>query len=516
MSASKKKQQRREAIDPTKVTEAQAKQAAYKKKARRYTVIGIIIAVLVVILLVWNSGIFQKNATAATLGDDTLNVAELGYYYYDVRQVYAMYGLISSSMDDASTIYNESEGTTYRDYFLECALSDAQRTHALYSDAVAHGYTAADVQSTVDSEISNLKASASQYGYDYKSFLKAVYGRYASPAVVEKLLTRAAIADLYYSNTTSETESSFNVSDLDAYYAEHPDDVDTVSYSYLYFRAESVNSIDNDGNERSEEELAALKEAAMADAKADAEQALKFYEGGMEVSVLIEKTAPTSSADHTSAVGTSNISSLYRDQLLELAENEAAIVEQESYGYYVIVFHSRGRDETLSANVRHILIQAATTTNEDGDTVAPTEDAWAAALAEIEQIKAEYESGEQTAEAFAALAEKYSDDGGSNTNGGLYQQVTEGYFVTEFNDWLFAEEGRAVGDVAVIRHEGDAESESYPYWGYHLTYFDGWDEAAWQLSVRDTLTDDAMDQWLTDLCDACPAALASGSKNVAR
>ena len=160
MSASKKKQQRREAVDVEKVTEAQAKQAAYKKKARLYTIIGIVVAVLVVVLLVWNSGIFQKNATAATIGDDKLSVAELSFYYYDVRQMYAQYGMIDSSMNDAETVLNSAEGTTYQDYFLEQALSDAQRYHVLYEDALKEGRTAADVKDSVDAQIANLKASA--------------------------------------------------------------------------------------------------------------------------------------------------------------------------------------------------------------------------------------------------------------------------------------------------------------------------------------------------------------------
>jgi hypothetical protein len=195
MSASKKKQQRREAVDVEKVTEAQAKQAAYKKKARLYTIIGIVVAVLVVVLLVWNSGIFQKNATAATIGDDKLSVAELSFYYYDVRQMYAQYGMIDSNMNDAETVLNSADGTTYQDYFLEQALSDAQRYHVLYEDALKEGRTAADVKDSVDSQIANLKASAKAYGYDYKAFLKALYGRYATPTLVEKKAPHHVPAD---------------------------------------------------------------------------------------------------------------------------------------------------------------------------------------------------------------------------------------------------------------------------------------------------------------------------------
>ena len=511
MSASKKKQQRREAVDVTKVSEAEAKQAAYKKKARLYTVIGIVVAILVVVLLVWNSGVFQKNATAATIGNEKLSVAELDMYYYDVRQMYVQYGLIDSSMNDATTVLNSADGSTYQDYFLEQALNDAHRYYVLYNDALKAGYSASDVKTIVENQIANLKANATYYGYDYKTFLKSVYGRFATPELVEDVYTKISIADLYYSTLGTEKMDSYTAEDLEAYYAEHVDDVDTVTYSYLYFRAETVDTA-----EKTEEEAAALKQAAMDAAKADAEKALEYYEGNMEISVLIEKTAPSTSADHTTAVGTGSISSAYAEELLALEPEQAAIVESEGLGYYVVVFHSKGRNETPSFNFRHILVEAATTTDASGNIVAPTEEAWAKALEKIESIKAEYEAGAQTADAFAQLANKYSDDSGSNTTGGLYEQVTKGTLNDEIDQWLYDEGDRSNGDVALLRHEGNAATEQNPYWGYHLTFFESWDEATWQLYVRKTATDTYMTDWLNGLCEAAPAALASASKNVGR
>ena len=62
MSASREKKTRQS--DPNKgLTQTQRKelqeQKAAKRKAVLYTVIGVIVAVLVVILLVWHSGIFH-------------------------------------------------------------------------------------------------------------------------------------------------------------------------------------------------------------------------------------------------------------------------------------------------------------------------------------------------------------------------------------------------------------------------------------------------------------------------
>lgn len=511
MSASKKKLQRREAVDVEKVTEAQAAQAAYQKKARLYTVIAIVVAVLVVALLVWNSGIFQKNATAATVGEEKISVPEMSFFYYDVRQMYVQYGMIDNAMDDAKTVLNKETGETYQDYFLKQALSDAQYYQTMYNEALKAGYSAADVKSGVDAQIANMKSTATAYGYDFNSFLKTMYGRYATPELIEKMLTKLSVADLYYNTVATEKLNSYNDQELEAYYADHVDEIDTVTYSYLYFRAESV---DTEG--KTDEEVASLKQAAMDAAKADAERALEYIENGMEIEAVISKTAPSTSADHTKVVGTGNISAAYSKELLAMDPEQADIVESANNGYYVIVFHGKSRSETLSANVRHILVQAASTTDASGKYVAPTEEAWAKALAEVEKVQAEYESGAKTGEAFAALANKYSSDAGSNTNGGLYEKVTQGYFVSEFDDWMFAEEGRQNGDVALIRHEGNAETEQYPYWGYHLTYFEGWDEAEWKLYVRQSATTTYLNEWKADLAEAAPSALANGAKNVGR
>lgn len=514
MSASKKKMQRREAVDTQKVTQAQAEQAAYKKKVRLYTIIGIVVVVLIAALLIWNSGIFQKNAAAATIGDEKLTVSELSYYYYNnqTRYLYYAYGLLDSSKSDAEQLLSSTDGTTYQDYFLEQALATAQETQALYNAALENGYSDADVEDSVATEIASLKSSAASSGYEYKAFLKALYGRYMTPAVMESLITRNLLANLYYNDVYTSTHEGVTADEMETYYGENKDSVDTITYSYLYYIADSVSTTGEDGEELSEDEIAALEAAAMADAKAKADAALESYESGVEIADLIEATSPSSSNDHYSVVGTTAVNSVYRDTLLELNADEAAIVENEGTGYYLVIFHERSRNETLSANVRHILVMAETTTDENGNVVAPTDEAWAAAQAKAEAIRAEYEAGEQTAEAFAALAEKYSEDSGSNTNGGLYEAVTEGYFVDEFDFWLFGDKGTLQpGDTALIRHEGDAETESNPYWGYHFTYLDSWGEADWQLLVRDTVTEETLTDMVTDLCEAAPAELTSAA-----
>lgn len=117
------------------------------------------------------------------------------------------------------------------------------------------------------------------------------------------------------------------------------------------------------------------------------------------------------------------------------------------------------RDGVL-VDVRHILIAPeGGTTGEDGS-ITYTEEEWKACQEKAEEILTQWKSGEKTEESFAELANANSSDGGSNTNGGLYQNVTPGQMVQEFNDWCF-DESRKAGDTDLVKTQ----------FGYHVMYF---------------------------------------------
>ena len=118
-------------------------------------------------------------------------------------------------------------------------------------------------------------------------------------------------------------------------------------------------------------------------------------------------------------------------------------------------------------NVRHILIQPEDTESDES---------WAEAEAEAQRIYDEWKAGEATEESFADLATEYTQDPGSQTAGGLYEDVYPGQMVTEFNDWCFAD-GRAVGDSGIVK-------TSY---GYHIMFFSGEGEGVYWKTAVDTL-----------------------------
>lgn len=135
--------------------------------------------------------------------------------------------------------------------------------------------------------------------------------------------------------------------------------------------------------------------------------------------------------------------------------------DQEIEDYYdensdLFTAYGLEKSDVPNINVRHILIAP----EKEEDATEATDDAWDDAKEEAEKLLAEWQSGEATEESFGELAEEHSTDGGSNTNGGLYENVYPGQMVDTFNDWCF-DQKRAPGDTGIVKTTH----------GYHIMYF---------------------------------------------
>lgn len=129
-------------------------------------------------------------------------------------------------------------------------------------------------------------------------------------------------------------------------------------------------------------------------------------------------------------------------------------------------------------SVRHILIQPEQA--EDGTI---TDEAWAAAEQKANDILDQWLAGDRTEDSFADLANENSEDPGSNTTGGLYENVYPGQMVDEFNDWCFAD-GRKAGDYGIVKTT----------YGYHIMFFSAvGDDVYWfQTAKEDYLSEKSM------------------------
>lgn len=174
-----------------------------------------------------------------------------------------------------------------------------------------------------------------------------------------------------------------------------------------------------------------------------------------------------------------------------------------------------GLNKTETRNVRHILIEVDTETYQSVETAPlvvegnadiqtpdvvierpcpPTQAALDAAKGEAERILAEFKAGEETEAAFAALANRYSADRGSNTGGGLYRYIERGDMVPEFDAWCF-DASRKSGDTGVVANV----AEGSRYYGYHVMYFVGPGGPKWQEVAEAKLREADMAAWLDGL-----------------
>ncbi len=512
MSASREKKQRQN--DPagglTQKQIQERKEAAIRKRNHIiYGIVGAVVVVLVAALLVWDSGFFQGRSTAIAVNDRNFTPAEVAYYYYSNRNMYANYGLIDGSQSDKETVYDEESGKTYYDFFLDSAKSSLTTIAAELDAAEAEGMTLNEesVQSVEDT-IQQVKDEASTYGYPYEAYLKAAYGKYMTPSAFKTCLEHAALASQYA--TAHQDSLTYDEAALEEYYNESENSLDTFVYRSLYFDGAAATVTDEEGNtvEATEEQT----QAAMDEAKAKADAMLAELNAGGDFDTLAQAAVEEAGegvmtyAGEQTTVGNS-LSGVTASWLQDVnrTAGEYGVAESDS-GYYVLQFVERYRDETPTVDVRHILIKAETTdtdeTDESGNPI-PTEEAMNAAKEEAQKLLDEFNAGDKTEDAFAALAEANSDDPGSSSNGGLYTNVRKGAMVESFDSWIF-DESRQAGDTGLVENTNSGQQ------GWHVMYYVGQNVPYWQVTATSSLKSADMSDWLEQLQEGYEATEGSG------
>lgn len=504
-------------------------------KAKIYWAIGIVVAVLVIALLAWNawSSRGNKDAVAATVGDQEYSVAEVSYYYTAVAnnfaqqaQQYAMYGMdmgYDSSLSASEQFYNEEEGVTYADYFMDTALQQLQQVSILCSEAEAAGYTLSEEgQTAFDNNMNYLRMYSVQANMSEASYLKALYGRYMTMDLFRDILTQSILAD-EYAQVKAE-EFTYSQDDLNAYYAENADALDSYEYRYCYINYKVDQKTDEEGNpiEATDEEIA----AAMAEASQNADAMIAEVQGGAAFNTAAAKYVDETSAEsysgdleynhRTDTLGSTVSSSLSADVSAWLmaagrTPGEIASIEIADTGYCVVQFLGRdkGDDSYQTASYRNILILAETDENEDGSAALPTDEQLTAAMDQANAILVNWNEGEATADSFAALAAEKSDDEATKDNGGLNEDVNRDALSAALSGWLF-ERGRQPGDASVIEYTDDTGNVV----GYQVVFAESFGQVRWQYQATNALRSEDYNAWYTDIQEDYPAALTDAAQEI--
>lgn len=510
MSASAKKKLRKEQ-NAAQLTEKQLAEQKEAKKLKLYTTIFVvaIIVVLVASLVIGgvsyykNSGIAEKNTVAAVVNDREFNSVELSYYYID---------LVNSNFTTWSNTYGDSlemymnfmgldinkpldeqeymEGTTWADYFIEMALTNAKSDYLLCQKAEAEGFTLPeDMQAELDASLEQLPTYVAIYGYpNIDSYLVAYYGHGATEESYRAYRETTMLANAYY-NAYAENMVIDDAA-VRAYEAENFDAFSSFTYAtyrLTYTDYLTGGTTDEDGNTIYSE---AEKEAARAAAKAAAESLSgitdedSFNSAIAALPVNADKDVKCTVFEDSLY---STVSGVARDFLADsnravgdftVLPSETTVTAEDGQqqtvvnDYYAVLFLGRNDNLMPLANIRHILVNfTGGTTDENGNTVY-TDEEKATAMGQAQAILDEFLAGDATEESFAALATEKTQDYASAATGGLYEDITpeQGIYVESFTNW----------SVDPVRETGDTGIIESPY-GYHIMYYVGDDE----LSYRD-------------------------------
>ena len=207
------------------------------------------------------------------------------------------------------------------------------------------------------------------------------------------------------------------------------------------------------------------------------------------------------------------------------------LIATDSMVYVVYIIDPAYRNETPLVSVRHILIsydniaadlgetkdaedlKIETKTAEDGTEITNEGTGYSIDVAMQTYEKAlsvlnDYNAGEKTEEAFAALADQESADTASvgedaeNGGGGLYEKVQQGQMVAEFDNWIY-DESREPGEVGMVKTT----------YGWHIIYFiSREDEPSYKSTIRTALVNAQNEEDEKKAKEACEGSAVGNAK----
>jgi len=381
---------------------------------------------------------WKHDEVIATMGDYTLTNGQLQIFYwmqlYEILDYYGNYAEYYLGIDLSKPLkdqeYNKT-GKTWEQYILEEALASWHRYQATAAMADKAGYKMpADYQEDFAGMKSKMETTAKEQGYPtVKELMESQFGKGATYEDYYHYLWVRYTAELYFSDVIENLK--FTDAELDDYFQRNKEELSeygveqdgSLLVDFRNILVKPVTSKDDKGN-------TVITEEAWADALKKAEDILENWKGGEADETTFASLAKVKSEDKNSA-------------------------SNGGLNQYV------GKNAWATVDVRHILIMPEGGTKDAQGNVTYSDAEWEACRAAAQALLDQYLAGEQTAEKFGELANEHSDDqDGKVTNGGLYEGVTQGRMVKEFDAWIF-DESRTPGETGLVKTQ----------YGYHVMYF---------------------------------------------
>lgn len=381
--------------------------------------------------------------------------------------------------------YNEEEKITWYDYFYDTTKNYITQIMVFAEAGKANGLKLSESElEQLNQSFEQMESVAAESSMTLEEFMAQEYGDNVSKSEVEDIQKMTVLArdyNNYLYNSFKYTDEDYEKQYKDK--KENYDVADFLMYSFQYSEEETSSiptketakeSADALANAKNEKEFNEYLEKYLRDnplyvsVPTSSESSVTEEDFNAGVKAAIEASKYTKA---TNNAGTKSYEWIFDESR---KANDVTIIEENNAYNVILVTKPAYRDESETRNIRHILCKFGT-----------DDDADAKAKESAEKIYREWKDGDKTEETFAELANKYSEDPGSNTNGGLYENVETGYMVEEFNDWMF-DANRKVGDNAIVKTDI----------GYHIMYYPGPGLEAWKIPVDSDLREsDVADEY---------------------
>ncbi len=518
-----------------------AKAAKKKSHSKRDKIIGIIVKVVCILVALGFVLTFTANAltkvfyvpqkvlTAATYGDQKLTVAEYNYYYmglynqacslsqqYDSQ--YSGYGssYFNTAVSPAEQDYpgeDAPEGVkTWAEYFAHMAIERGFLMKVLYEDAMADkNFKLTDEQQTeLDEALADLKAQIEEQAetndVSANVYTSKVCGEGLTLEQYLDLSEKDQIAQYYIEWYQANSADTISDADVKEYYEANRDTLDIASIRYfaITYKTEDATATytEAQAKARAEEFLGKITDEESVKALA-LEYAEEEYKDNY-------KTDSATLADNLTKASLSQLSEDFANWTFDSARKygDTAMFKVESQNAYYIAYivSTPAKDTSIaSADVRHLLVQAATT-DADGNDLSESEKNknFEEAKTEAEALLKEWKEGDATEESFVALVTEHTDDTGSKETGGLYENVAnDGTYVQEFTDWAL--EDHKVGDTGLVKTD----------YGYHIMYYvsnDGIEK--WESDTRSAIANEKYTEYFEGTYDDIESKVERTSEKI--
>ena len=485
------------------------------------------------------AGVVNKAVQVGYVGNENISFSEYIYYYnrafntlYQNEQYYQYYQYsylgydITKAPQDQEKDYTDSAtGKTMKwtEYLHNQAVDMAQMYLAFYQEAVKLGLELTDAdKAAIDKNIEDLREQAAQTGtqgasgdtvkgYSLNAYLRLQYGNGINESFLRKQMKIETLAQKYYNEKLDEYAAGYTADEVKAVFDKDPSLYSFVDIRYYQFTKEELKKEDKETDkelkarqEKADKEVKANAQAmydAITDEKSFVAQATKYnkaedYDANNDTLLKSVAKSSTSSGTNLESIN-ADLAKWAFDKNTKAGDKK--MVSEDKAGTYYIALMINPMHDVKTVDVRHILFM--TTDSQTGE--ALSDDKIKQAETNAKKALADWEAGDKTEDSFAQYATDLTEDTGSASTGGLYENVVPGQMVPELDSWIF-DEARKEGDTEIVKTD----------YGYHVMYFVKANDSYKDVTVRNEKATEDVNTLTEDLLDGDTYVIGVGPKRV--